>query len=1238
MKLPRLTLIAILIVLNARFYAVDKNNQPIPDLTRGEKLTRRNEGGIGPLGLEYDVWRPRQRTREYDRVRQLKVRSTAKGSPADGILLEGDVLLGAEGSGAGEVPLFERHPERDLADDIDIAEGRNPGTLKLLIWRPKDKAKPTEGGKNLTVSVTLKTLGAYSATAPYSCPKSSAIVEQGLEMLLKEKGPGAGGYNLLAIIAGEDPKNPAHEKYRAKAKEWAHTFKAATIEEVEGGAWQVGSVLISLAEYYGKTRDPEILKTLESYALRYARGQSWFGTTGHRWADPKPDGSPNGPMPGYGALNSSGLHGFLGMVLARRAGVKNGEVDAAIDRADAFFGCFAFRSGIGYGEHPWGIGGNPNSYDYNGHNGVAGLVFSMVEDRQKETRWFSMMSAATTSSDRSWAHAGPYFAQLYNPLGAAVGGIQGANHQFKEIRWHLNIHRNWDGTFQYRKGYGGWSRAATQILFYALPRRQIYLTGKGQPESLHFTAEELAALAGTKTFDAGGMNTEGLIKALASAFPADRTRAATELARRAAKPEAREDILTKLHAMASGKETSAMERAGACYALYMIKDKSSVKVLVSKLTDEDYYVRFVAAIGLMEFPADAVMPHLDTILKVAAETVQPTFPLVRDDPIQFGHGAVASLLFDGKKGLLRSSIKGVDRSKLWPAVRGIARTPAGRARSTLRNLYKQLSKEELLELGETIVESVRVRAPGDSMFCTGVQKAGLELLIKNSMALAPALVKNIRGAGNYYTRFDASILTPETTPELMGRLAEMQFLQGQDMSRALKALSASTAKEPAGKMKVIHAVTATPATIALPARNTRLRVKATNYARQDEKASTYAWRKVYGPGKVTFAPNANWQSKETTVTFSKAGKYRFEVRMSDTLGLSTVTETVDVTVNDKGGALPANRAPSAKRLTITTTPGRATEVILKGSDPDGDDLGFEVTRQPRHGKLTGTGANRTYTARFDFGGTDSFEFQVIDGQGVTARGTATITVDNQNTGVAVYEGFDYPEGPVNTCEGSFGFSAPWKVNKGEKDFYQIAVGSATPEGMPATGNKLRRGKHWWNCSRLLDPAVVARHKLLANGSEMWFSAIVLAPKAGSYNVRMGLRQDVDKCKIEFGFALSGGSLTPYSLGGGKAKSRFGWGNRRAEEKFPPNTPHMILARCLWGATDDASDTIEIYRVFHAPTMGPTVMKEPLSTMSAVIDQVKTDSLFVRGAEQGFIDELRVGTSLESVMLGTKPQE
>jgi hypothetical protein len=146
----------------------------IPDLTNGGVRFDDDTWNLGPTGMsgwfyrtnytaKYDGW-------DTDLARQIEVMTVAAGSPAAGILQGGDVIRGAEGTGADPVA-FTADARKSFAYAIGDAEASTPATLKLLVWR---------AGTTSIMSLTLETMGAYSATAPYNCPKSAAVLEKGL--------------------------------------------------------------------------------------------------------------------------------------------------------------------------------------------------------------------------------------------------------------------------------------------------------------------------------------------------------------------------------------------------------------------------------------------------------------------------------------------------------------------------------------------------------------------------------------------------------------------------------------------------------------------------------------------------------------------------------------------------------------------------------------------------------------------------------------------------------------------------------------------------------------------------------------------------------------------------------------------------------------------------------------------------------------------------------------------------
>lgn len=88
-----------------------------------------------------------------------------------------------------------------------------------------------------------------------------------------------------------------------------------------------------------------------------------------------------------------------------------------------------------------------------------------------------------------------------------------------------------------------------------------------------------------------------------------------------------------------------------------------------------------------------------------------------------------------------------------------------------------------------------------------------------------------------------------------------------------------------------------------------------------------------------------------------------------------------------------NKPPVAENVEVTGSEDTAIEVILKGSDPDGDALTYSIVSPPQFGTLGDITDNKvTYTPKPDFYGTDSFTYNVSDGA-LSSTATVTITVE-----------------------------------------------------------------------------------------------------------------------------------------------------------------------------------------------------------------------------------------------------
>jgi hypothetical protein len=133
---------------------------PVPDFTQGHLPGKAHDWKLGPTGARGWIYTANGHSRAS---RQILVTEVAKGSPADGVLAKGDVILGVAGK------TFTDDARITFAKAIAAAEAEK-GVLKVTRWRD---------GKTDAVEIKLAALGSYSATAPYDCAKSKRIYELG---------------------------------------------------------------------------------------------------------------------------------------------------------------------------------------------------------------------------------------------------------------------------------------------------------------------------------------------------------------------------------------------------------------------------------------------------------------------------------------------------------------------------------------------------------------------------------------------------------------------------------------------------------------------------------------------------------------------------------------------------------------------------------------------------------------------------------------------------------------------------------------------------------------------------------------------------------------------------------------------------------------------------------------------------------------------------------------------------
>ncbi|HEX6813564.1 MAG TPA: DUF6288 domain-containing protein [Planctomycetota bacterium] len=684
--------------------------QTVPDLTRGEPIPAKatHDWTLGATGLR--GWMASEKL-VTTVARQIAVTAVAPGSPADGVLAVGDVILGVDGQP------FTFDPRTEFGRALTAAESAaGEGRLSLLRWR---------AGETKTVAVQLPVLGSYSATAPYACPKSQRILDQGCAALARRMtapsyrpDPIPRCLDALALLASGDRD---HLPLVRRQAQWAAEFTTDSFQ-----TWYYGYVCMLLAEYVLATGDDSVLPGLRRLALEAANGQSRVGSWGHRFAQP------DGRLGGYGMMNAPGVPLTISLVMARMAGVRDEAVERAIARSVALLRFYIGKGAIPYGDHhPW-----IETHEDNGKCGMGAVLFDLVGDGPGAT-FFSRMCVASHGAERDTGHTGNFFNVLWALPGVALSGPHATGAWMQEFgAWYFDLARQWDGTFRHQgppeegdDSYADWDATGAFLLAYALPRRKILLTGR-QPSRIDAVdaAAAAALIADGRGWDNrdrisfyARLDGQELLQRLGSWSPVVRERAAMALARRKA------DVVPALIEMLGSKPIEA--RFGACQALAQLRGRAApaVSALMASLGHEDLWLRVKAAEALGHIGA-AATPAVPRLLTTLARAPAGT------DPRGMEQRYLCFVLFDRGDGMLRRPLEGVDKEALYAAIRAGLRNEDGRARSAIASVYDTMSFETLQPLLPAIHAAILEPAPSGIMFADGIQTAGLKLLARHRVA------------------------------------------------------------------------------------------------------------------------------------------------------------------------------------------------------------------------------------------------------------------------------------------------------------------------------------------------------------------------------------------------------------------------------------------------------------------------------------------------------------------------
>ena len=713
-------------------------NQPltIPDFTKGDAIpaNAEHDWNLGPTGLRGWMFCDKMVTTD---ARQISITEVEKGSPADGVFLVGDVILGVGGKP------FSYDPRTEFGKALTTAESEaGGGKLTVTRWR---------AGKVEEVVVKLPVLGTYGATAPYDCPKSKRILEQGCKALADkvaksshEEDPIVRSLNALALLASGDP---AYLPLVKKEAQWAAGFSEDSMQ-----TWYYGYVMILLSEYVLATGDQSVMPGLRRLALEAAQGQSKVGSWGHGFA------RSDGRLGGYGMMNSPGLPLTISLILAREAGVDEPQVGQAIENSTRLIRFYIGKGAVPYGDHhPW-----IETHEDNGKCGMAAVLFSLLGETEG-AEFFSRMSVASHGPERDTGHTGNFFNILWAMPGVAQSGPQATGAWMQEFgAWYFDLARRWDGTFLHQgppnngnDSYHDWDCTGAYLLAYAMPLKKIYLTGRRPSAVPHLDAAAAEALIldgrGWSNQDRNSfydeLDEEQLLNRLRSWSPVVRERAAMAFARRGKAP------VSELVEMLDSPQLES--RYGACQALASLKVAAApaVPALKKALGHDDLWLRVKAAEALAGIgqPAMSAVPELLEMLARGPSS---------NDPRGMEQRYLCYALFNQRNGMLGRSLEGVDRQSLYAAVRAGLGNEDGRARGSIGSVYRNLSYEEIEPLLPAIYQAVIEPAPSGIMFADEIRVEGIRLLAKHR-------VEEGIDACVAYTRTQNPWASEKRTPELM---------------------------------------------------------------------------------------------------------------------------------------------------------------------------------------------------------------------------------------------------------------------------------------------------------------------------------------------------------------------------------------------------------------------------------------------------------------------------------------
>ena len=876
-----------------------------PDLTFGTNrfaVNRTSTYNLGPTGLRGWFYRSGagERGLQTDPDRQILVTDVGTGTPATAILQVADVILGVQAGRSGTVPLFSNDCRKAFGWTIGDAEAGD-GTFSLMINR-----YGVGTDQYYTIHLGLTGL-AYSATAPYNCPKSSRILADAINIIsnmafslgVEVANPVLGLAKMAVGITNEAMRSYAHAIAPAPGSLSPYWDKSIQ-------TWQMGYQNLFLEEYFLYTGDTGVTNGIRELAVTQAHAQDMRGMYGHYGCEDHHDGTFNHTSLFYGPMNAATLPNSISLVLSKKCGISHPDIDAAIARGNTWFSYFVGKGSLPYGEHEtwW-----PGSHCSNGKDSMAAMLFALQGDHPAEAKYYERMSVATIGG-REYGHVGQGYSYLWTELGAHQGGMTSLYTHVAPIRWHLDLSRRCNGSFAYdgAEQYGGsvqpsyWGSATYAdgaepttyyVLLYSLPLRKLLITGRGLNPANQLSLAEISNTmwAADYGFNCSGYRTNELLSHFGEYDPGVRSWAAQTLATMPGS----NTLVSTLIAMTT--TSNSLVRATACQALGATKMTNGLPALMDRMYDTDTWVRTVANRILRDYgTAVAGNQYLTNMMAafIAHGSLDP-YALDPGDPVRIANGYLAEVLFNT---LASTIITNQNTNLLCQAASiGLAQ-PTGGWRGQMRPFLNILSVTNVQMLAPSLVQCAGGIAPFDRMFAHEVCQDALTVLAKYRIEEGiPLCVKSLEtrwtdwlghncnfgfnNLSNYYRGAAWEALPTFKTWQAYWPTWQSQGAPAA-MSNWIWYMITCVTNDPAPPMltyfKKFTGVSATPAAISMPASNVVLNCAATDAS---AGVLAYTWSTTQGVGTVTFSQNSTPGATNVTASFSAPGVYVITVACVD---------------------------------------------------------------------------------------------------------------------------------------------------------------------------------------------------------------------------------------------------------------------------------------------------------------------------------------------------------------------